>query len=269
MKLFTAVNRTDLHLRLVRIALPAVESGLWLLVMRATHFAALALLAVLPATHAFASGPDRILFIGNSYTYYNNSLHNHYRQMLREAYPDKSHHVRINTISGGKLREHHNGLEYMLASDDWDVVVLQGHSLGPIEDFDSFRAAAIQHAEKIRADGARPVMFMTWARTHKPEMTAVLREAYESVAAEIDAEVSPVGVAFETVTRQRPDIALRTSDRSHPTLAGTYLAASVFFLRLHGGPVADLEYTAGLPEDTAAYLRRIAEQTVNAYDTKD
>ncbi len=236
--------------------------------MRIKSLAAFILLLILPSTPAFATGPDRILFIGNSYTYYNNSLHNHYRQMVREAFPDKPHHVRINTISGGKLSEH-DGLKYLLAADDWDVVILQGHSLGPIENFDGFREAAIRHAEDIRSDGARPLMFMTWARTHKPEMTAVLREAYESVAAEIDAEVSPVGLAFETVTRQRPDISLRIADRSHPSLAGTYLAASVFFVRLHGGSIADLEYTAGLPNDTAAYLRRIAEQTVNDYDTQD
>ncbi len=227
---------------------------------------AAALLFFASAT-AIASGPDRVLFIGNSYTYYNNSLHNHYREMVEEAYPDKAHHVRINTISGGKLSEHGNGLRYMLESDDWDVVVLQGHSLGPIEDFESFRTSAIRHAGSIRDDGARPVLFMTWARSHKPEMTAQLKAGYESVAEEIDAEVSPVGLAFETVTKMRPDIELRIADRSHPTLAGTYLAASVFFVRLHGAGIADLAYTAGLPEDTAAYLRRIAEQTVKAYDT--
>ncbi len=231
-----------------------------------TCFRLTAVLLLLASTTAIASGPDRVLFIGNSYTYYNNSLHNHYREMVEEVFPDKQHHVRINTISGGRLMEHGKGLGYMLASDDWDVVVLQGHSLGPIQDFDNFRNAAIRHATSIRDDGARPVLFMTWARTGKPEMTAKLQAGYESVAREIDAEVSPVGLAFEAVTRLRPDIELRISDRSHPTLAGTYLAASVFFVRLHGVSIADVAYTAGLPDDTAAYLRRIAEQTVKDYD---
>ena len=30
--------------------------------------------------------PERVLFIGNSYLYYNDSLHNHVRRMLEEAY---------------------------------------------------------------------------------------------------------------------------------------------------------------------------------------
>ncbi|MEM6513819.1 MAG: SGNH/GDSL hydrolase family protein [Pseudomonadota bacterium] len=233
--------------------------------MRMLTLLAAAMLPALVATSATADGPDRVLFIGNSYTYYNNSLHNHYRQMVREKYPDKTQRVRINTISGGNLSEHHQGLAYLLLAEDWDVVVLQGHSLGPIDAFQRFRAAAVEHNTRIRDDGARPVLFMTWARTHRPEMTAVLRDAYVSVAKEIDAEVSPVGLAFETVTRDRPDIALRIADRSHPTLAGTYLAASVFFVRLHG-ELGDLDYTAGLPAETAAYLRAVAAQTVADFD---
>ena len=30
--------------------------------------------------------PDRVLYIGNSYLYYNDSLHNHVRRMLEEEY---------------------------------------------------------------------------------------------------------------------------------------------------------------------------------------
>ncbi len=30
--------------------------------------------------------PERVLYIGNSYLYYNDSLHNHVRRMLEEKY---------------------------------------------------------------------------------------------------------------------------------------------------------------------------------------
>ena len=33
--------------------------------------------------------PTRVLFIGNSYLYYNDSLHNHVRRMVEEKFPDK------------------------------------------------------------------------------------------------------------------------------------------------------------------------------------
>ena len=34
--------------------------------------------------------PERLLYIGNSYLYYNDSLHNHVRRMLEEAYEKKN-----------------------------------------------------------------------------------------------------------------------------------------------------------------------------------
>ena len=33
--------------------------------------------------------PERILFVGNSYLYYNDSLHNHFRRMVEEAFPSR------------------------------------------------------------------------------------------------------------------------------------------------------------------------------------
>ena len=33
--------------------------------------------------------PERILFVGNSYLYYNDSLHNHLRRMVEEKRPDR------------------------------------------------------------------------------------------------------------------------------------------------------------------------------------
>ena len=226
-----------------------------------TTFVAL-LFAAAPATAEDSS--HNVLFVGNSYTYYNNSLHNHYRKLVGEALPDLEERARILTISGGKLQEH-RGLPYMLKKDGpWDVVVLQGHSLGTIENFYGFRSAAIRYARKIRAVDARPVLFMTWARTHKPEMTDIVANAYDTVGDEIGAEVAPVGLAFARVTEERPDIQLRIADRSHPTMAGTYLAASVFFGVLHKQSPEGISYDAGLGDEVASYLQRVAWETIQS-----
>ena len=96
-------------------------------------------------------------------------------------------------------------------------------------------------------------------------MTAQLDEAYTSIGRELDAQVVPVGLAFATVTKQRPDIALRTRDRRHPSMAGTYLAACTFFAALYDQSPEGLDYAAGLDSDTAAYLQRIAWQAVRQY----
>jgi hypothetical protein len=53
--------------------------------------------------------PEKILFIGNSYLYYNDSLHNHVRRMLEESYQKKinTSNYKLVTISGSRSW-HHN-----------------------------------------------------------------------------------------------------------------------------------------------------------------
>ena len=217
--------------------------------------------------------PAKAIFVGNSFTYYNNSLHNHYRRLVTASgYQYEEPPVtRIMTISGGHLPEHRGGMPVMLASEDWDVVVMHGHSLGPITEATAgpFREAAREYAALIRESGARPVFFMTWAYIGKPEMTAALDEAYTSIGQELGAEVVPVGLAFATVTSERPDITLRIPDAKHPTVAGTYLAAFSFYSAFFNRSPEGLEYSAGLDPKTATYLQRVAWESVNDYRQRE
>ena len=221
------------------------------------------------ADDPMSPGPARVLFVGNSFTYYNNSLHNHYRRLVSAANfsSDVPTRARILTISGGHLPEQAAGLKQRLDEEDWDVVVMQGHSLGPISEKTSaaFRESARAYAKLVRDDGAEPVFFMTWAYTGKPEMTLPLDEAYSGIGRELQARVVPVGLAFAAVTTDRPELALRIDDARHPTLAGTYLAACTFFAVLHGRTPENLPYTAGLAVDDAAYLQRVAWRVANDY----
>lgn len=213
--------------------------------------------------------PARVLFVGNSFTYYNNSLHNHFRRLVASSgvESDTPSRARILTISGGHLPEHAAGLRQRLDDEDWDVVVLQGHSLGPIDTAKAagFQASAREYARLVREDGAEPVFFMTWAYTGKPEMTAELDKAYTDIGKALDARVVPVGLAFAAVTAERPELALRIADTRHPTLAGTYLAACTFFAVLHEQSPEGLSYIAGLDVNDAAYLQSVAWRVTNQY----
>lgn len=217
--------------------------------------------------------PDKVLFVGNSFTYYNNSLHNHFRRLTFSAglFTPQNSRARIKTISGGHLPEHDRGFQHVLAGDAWDVVVLQGHSLGPIseETAKPFRAAARKFSAVARDQGTRPVFFMTWAYTDRPEMTAMLDDAYTTIGRELGAQVVPVGLAFATVTSERPEIPLRTDDKRHPTLAGTYLAACTFFAALYRQSPEGLSYDADLGQDVASYLQEVAWQTVQNYAARE
>ena len=78
--------------------------------------------------------PERVLYIGNSYLYYNDSLHNHVRRMLEEEYSKEIDRTNYNmvTVSGSRL-PHHN-IDYPLnhinlgALKPFELVILQGGS---------------------------------------------------------------------------------------------------------------------------------------------
>lgn len=233
--------------------------------MKRQFFTAGLILFLLPALGA-GEAPDDVLFVGNSFTYYNNGLHSHYRE-LRRAADKPGGRQRSLTISGGRLPEHAGGLKQTLANADWDVVVLQGYSNGPIGDdtAEPFRQAAREYAAAIRRDGAEPVFFMTWAYSDKPEMTHQLRDAYTVIGEELGVKVVPVGLAFERALLERDGLELIVADRKHPTLAGTYLAACTFYAALHGESPLGNSYRAGLDEDTAQFLQSVAWATWQGY----
>ena len=236
--------------------------------MRKTTLLLLALVLA-PSAQAIAGEPDKVLFVGNSFTYYNNGLHKHYEAIVESA--NGLLHSRIMTISSGRLPEHIAGFPSLAASEDWDVVVLQGYSKGPISDdtAGAFRKAATQLVQVIRDNDAKPAFFMTWAYVDEPGMTALLDDAYTSIGKKLGAQVVPVGLAFERAIQQRPDLKLRIADRKHPTLAGTYLAACAFYAALHRQNPEGLSYTAGLDPDDAAFLQRVAWDTVEEYSARN
>ncbi len=210
--------------------------------------------------------PARILFVGNSYTYYNNSLHSHLHRMLEAAEPGAQRTLRAMTLSSARLAEHAGGLAQLVTEGRWDAVVMQGQSREPINsERKTFRKAARAFAKHIRGTGAEPVFFMTWANAGRPEMTAELDEAYTDIGNQLEALVVPVGLAFARVSAERPALALRTDDGRHPTMAGTYLAAAVFYRALYPDLPVQVGYAATLDAETAAYLQAAAEATVRAY----
>lgn len=220
------------------------------------------------ARPAQQAAPSRVLFVGNSFTFYNNGLHNLYRAMVRERGGD-TRGIRALTLSGGTLSEHRAGLGQRLAEQRWDAVVLQGHSRGPLVDLDAFLRAAAGCSEQVREQGARPWLMMTWAYEGAPGMTASLAAGYDAAALRAGAAVAPVGLAFARVTDAHPEVALRMADGKHPTLAGSYLAACTLFAALRAESPIGLAYSAGLPETVASILQRAAWHTVQELDVRD
>jgi hypothetical protein len=240
----------------------------------------LALVVVVAGCHAAppgnGAGADgtRVLFVGNSYTYYNDL------PQLFERLADAAGHpvvVDDSTQPSWTLQQH-------AGSDDtldkiargWDFVVLQEQSVRPAVVAERERAmypAARELDEAIRRADGRTVFYMTWGRRsgrspagHEDfaSMQAALRAGYSEIARELDAMLAPVGDAWESALSLEPQPELYEGDGSHPSLAGSYLAACVFFAVIFDESPVGLDFTAGLDPEPAATLQRLAAQRPSA-----
>jgi hypothetical protein len=106
---------------------------------------------------------------------------------------------------------------------------------------------------------------MSWANKNRPEMLQGLAAAYTRAGNDNRALVIPAGLAFARAMAERPGLDLYVPDLRHPSLPGTYLAAATTFAALFGRSPEGNRYTAGLEPETAAFLQRIAWQTVQDY----
>lgn len=227
------------------------------------------------------AAPQRVLFIGNSYLYYNDSLHNHVERIGEEIGPHGAgdYEFKSATIGGARLSHHPVGklLEpgRLGVEQPFELVILQGGSMEPLtpENRAAFRDRAIELDEKIRATGAEVALYMTHAYVepddrYEPDLIDKIAPTYVSVGNEIGALVIPVGLAFERAYEQRPDIVLhKTFDGSHPSLLGTYLGACVVYQSIYGTSAVgvDYDYFGEIDKDDAAFLQRVAYETVREF----
>ena len=119
---------------------------------------------------------------------------------------------------------------------------------------------------EIERAGAQTVFFMTWpqGRLEWADLDDFV-EAHRRISAELDAPVAPVGMAFEMVRNERPDLLLIGDDDIHATWEGAYLAAATVYATLYGRSPEGLSYTFGVDADDAAFLQRIAWQAVTEW----
>jgi uncharacterized protein DUF4886 len=220
----------------------------------------------------------RVLFVGNSLTYENSipTLVHELAEKDEGAPPIFA--VRYTAPSWTLRRASEDeGLAALLEEVRWDVVVLQEHSaIGsrPGRPPEMYLPARALDA-KVDAAGARTMLFMTWSfRDGAPvdvpgenfeTMHARLAWGYTYLARDLSAALAPVGLAWAEARRRRPDLDLWASDGRHASLAGSYLAACVFYAMLSGRDPSASHFTAGLNEAEARFLKDVASEVVVPY----
>jgi hypothetical protein len=229
--------------------------------------------------------PESILWVGNSFFYYNNSLHGHFGLLVSSAGSASKVRGTSVTISGSGLDWHDmesllrpngigrysfvgdNEIRFNKAGRQFDTTIMMDCSQCPIHPQlqAAFHETVRKYSQTLVKAGVRPVLFMSWAYKDKPEMTAQLAEQYTLAGNANDALVIPAGLAFAKAISKKPDLELYQPDKRHPTVAGTYLAACTAYATLYRKTPVGLTYQAGLSPENAMLLQTTAWETVQEY----
>jgi len=214
--------------------------------------------------------PRRLLFVGNSFTYYNGGLETHVKALAARASPPRLIEADRATQGGATLRVLHgkDSIREKIRDGRYDVVILQED----IPELPEHSSAAFfefgrRFDAEVRAAGGRSLLFMAWPYERLgwvalPEIVQVHRE----LGRELHVPVAPVGLAFERAGREHPEIPMLAADREHQTLQGTYLAACTIYATLFGENPQGYGYSPeGVTPAEAAALQKIAAETVQAW----
>ena len=226
----------------------------------------------------------RVLFIGNSYTYFND---------LPGIVTDLAASVNDTLIHdsstpGGYTFERHSTNATSLSKikqGNWDHVVLQEQSQRPSFSIGQVQVEVFPYAKfldslvDVHNPCAKTMFFMTWGRKNGDASNCLvlppvctyegmddrLRLRYMMMADSNDAAVSPVGAVWRYIRNNHPAIELYTADESHPAEAGSYAAACSFYTAIFKKDPTLLTFDFGLNATDAANIRMAAKVIV--YDS--
>lgn len=222
----------------------------------------------------------RVLFIGNSYTYYHTMP-----QTVRRIAADIGRPIAFAqfTPGGQRLSGHLQNTKLLdtIRRAKWDFIVLQEQSELPSLTFDVIDTETFAPMRTLDSlihvanPATKVVLYMTWGRRNGNGRTAgrypitatysgmqsTLIANYIDMAYRLDAWCAPVGIAWQRVRAEKPKLELYEADHTHPSAVGSYLIANVFVSLLTGQPYTTTEHE-GLKPKTAEYLQRVAQESV-------
>lgn len=228
----------------------------------------------------------KVLFIGNSYTGVNN-LPNLVNK-LAEA--DNNILIYDANTPGGNFLHHHAVNPVTLekiSAQDWDFVVLQEQSQLPSFSDGQVQMEMYPHVQVLvdsilaNNDCTVPVFYNTWGRRDGDKqwagintfekMNGRLHNTYADLTEIYQGLLSPVGLGFLYVKTDENSpinfVDLYHQDGSHPSIHGSYLAASIFNNILFStSSMGNTYIPTGITEEQAEYLQTVADEVVYGND---
>lgn len=235
--------------------------------------------------------PIKVLFIGNSYVFFNNmpqictgiaaSMGDVLitDQSTVGGYSLQQHLADTNTIR--KIKEgvpdyntHERG--------SWDYVVLQERSQLPSYTIREVERQVFPYAHALDSTihqynpQAKTVFYVTWGRkngdkfrcrTWQPVCTyqgmdSLLALRYKMMAEKENAMLAPVSAVWKYLRENSPAIELYNADESHPSEAGSYVAACSFYTVLFKKDPMRIQFDYKLDPLTAMTIRKAVKAVI-------
>ncbi len=222
-----------------------------------------------------------ILFIGNSYTFFNNMPD----MILQIAQNDPNNPYNLYTQSitfgGARLQDHWNNknTHNIIEKRKWDIIVLQEQSQWALygDMIKNTAAHVALFSKKAKQHKSFIMIYQTWPRqphthwytsaeykvaTRSPEhMFNAIKSYTAKIASKNSVGTAPVGEYWYKILNTHPEINLYENDGTHPSMAGSYLAALVFYKYLTGNSPMDTSYIPKeVPKSHGEALKRITSE---------
>jgi hypothetical protein len=229
-----------------------------------------------------AQQKKEVLFVGNSYTYVNNLPV--LVEQIALSFGDTLVHE-SSTPGGANFNAHSTNAQTLskINQQQWDYIVLQAQSQEPSLS-PGYVNANVLPAAQVLIDAIEsnslciePLFFMTWGRKfgdasncvpYPPVCTYLgmqerLRTRYLDMAFTHNASCSPVGMAWKESIAIDSTLNLYSSDNSHPSIYGSYLAACTFYATIFKKSAVGSSYWPNAIDSATAYsLQQIGSSTV-------
>ncbi len=231
------------------------------------------------------SASYEVLFIGNSFTFYNDmgTENGIFAHIAKEA---GYQNVHVTSVTKGGYRLHQfldrsdpygeKALALLESGTKFDIVVIQEQSAHPIADPGDFYDSCRAFKALVDKNGGELWLYSTWGyktghsslpkygkTTEKMEMK--LRAAYAAIGEELGVGVAYAGAAMTESFQKNRTIDLYVDDLKHPSAAGSYLAAWTLFGTIFGVDPASLTFNGMFRKNLAEKLRAAASVAV-AYE---
>lgn len=203
-------------------------------------FFRLNLLALFIFSSIFSQNKEKILFVGNSFTFYWN-LPSIVESMAaeKEIFLD----IHQSTAGGASLKQHWFGdknlnTKKLIESGDYSTIILQDYSSNPLLKTKESNEYFNRFIQLVKSNQGQPIIYGTWMfrsiSSKKYKGSDPIQNALKPISTKTNTPIAPVGTAFRLFQEKHPEIPIFTSDNKHPSAVGSYLAACIFYKILTG-----------------------------------